>query len=70
MPQLPTFNVNDQAKYDRAMAAFGNETNYLKWLRQQIIDEVSRVEAKKIIDQRDSEAENKRVESRNYFNNM
>lgn len=69
MPQLPTVNI-DQAKYDRAMTAFGGEANYLKWLRQQIIDEVGRVESKKILDQRDSEAEAKRVESRNYFNNM
>lgn len=70
MPKLPTFDVNDQAKYDRAMAAFGGETNYLKWLRQQIVDEVGRIEAKKIIDQRDSEAEAKRSEARNYFTNM
>jgi len=59
MPNLPTISINDQAKFDRVVAAFGTAENYRTWLRNQIIAEVGRVESKIILDQRDAEAEAK-----------
>lgn len=63
MPTLPSITINDQTKFDRIVAAFGNAETYRAWLKQQIIDQVARVESQKILDQRDAEADAKYKEA-------
>lgn len=57
MPNLPTFNVT-QAEADKLIAMFGSTDDYLKWLRDQLKEEVIRYRVKLINEkaEKDSEA--------------
>lgn len=55
MPTLPGLNIEDQAVYDRIVAAFGTLANYRAWHRNQLREFVTHVEGKAQRDQTEQE---------------
>lgn len=64
MPTLPTLTVNDQAIWNRLLAAFnGSQTEYKAWLKESVVAEVKRREISALAAQQQAALDAKAAET-------
>lgn len=58
MPNLPTVSINNQAIYDRLVAAFGNSADaYRAWLKEALTQEVLHREQRALLQAAQAQAQ-------------